>query len=332
MVFVAEYSDTPKPSAQWKGLSRLRRHWHRISFDCKDVDDLRAKVSSTVVVLGGIVQNQMRNEMRRGLVNIQKHCDEQARQDFLDWIIPRGISAEHTAKQSRVLHDRMKNTGSWLLHKDEWKLWVNSPSACALYCHGIPGAGKTFLFSMLVEQLQILAAGNPEMAVAFFFCSYERLNDDETIIAKVCLRMLLDQVPMLVASLKEKYEPFRTAGRALGVEDVFVMLEIALSLIPRGIILIDALDELPSEARDSLLLRLYDLQKGTTLRLLFTTRPRNEISQFFPRILKVEIRATEEDVEEYVCGNVTKLDGIVRKNTDLQNEIVTAIKAAVDGM
>lgn len=144
--------------------------------------------------------------MRRVVRKLENHVDDQNRQDFLEWMSPGEHTAEHTSKHTSILGLRQAGTGAWVLDREEWKAWIDPETTGAtLYCPGIPGGGKTFILTMLVDQLQTIAAKHPDMAVAYVFCSYERPEDSEARLIKACLRMLLEQVPSALEATSESH-------------------------------------------------------------------------------------------------------------------------------
>ena len=62
--------------------------------------------------------------------------------NILEWLSP--LNPQHTHVDVR--DQRLPDTGIWLLDRDEFKKWrYDALSPKILWCHGIPGAGKTVL-------------------------------------------------------------------------------------------------------------------------------------------------------------------------------------------
>ena len=62
--------------------------------------------------------------------------------NVLEWLSPLNPQQTHVDVRSQ----RLPGTGLWLLDKDEFKRWrYDALSPHILWCHGIPGAGKTVL-------------------------------------------------------------------------------------------------------------------------------------------------------------------------------------------
>ena len=68
------------------------------------------------------------------------------------------------------LNLRQPGTGLWLTEGKEFQDWLKNDHA-KLWFYGIPGAGKTVLASIAVEE--VLRQASPSFAVAYFYCGYK---------------------------------------------------------------------------------------------------------------------------------------------------------------
>ncbi|KAK8156670.1 hypothetical protein BKA80DRAFT_282102 [Phyllosticta citrichinensis] len=64
-------------------------------------------------------------------------------------------------------------TGMWLVEHEQFKQWMDIPGS-KLWLHGIPGAGKTVLASLAIEEALQQSISN--RAVAYFYCDYKDVN------------------------------------------------------------------------------------------------------------------------------------------------------------
>ena len=65
---------------------------------------------------------------------------------------------------------RHPSTGLWFTESTEFQHWLNTDNA-RLWLYGIPGAGKTILASLVIDE--VLQKTSPNFAVAYFFCDYK---------------------------------------------------------------------------------------------------------------------------------------------------------------
>jgi hypothetical protein len=96
---------------------------------------------------------------------------------------------------------------------------------------------------------------------------------------------------------------------------------------------IDALDEYPETKHHMLLKHLAALRPKVNL--LLTARPHITPDTVFPNSPALEIRATEEDIRQYLDAQITnsvRLSRHVRSCPELHQEIKTGIISNVDGM
>jgi hypothetical protein len=73
---------------------------------------------------------------------------------------------------------RHATTGFWLTETDEFTKWMQG-SNLHLWLSGIPGAGKTILSSLIIQQC--LKQATDDRAVAFFYCDYKNAESQDVI-------------------------------------------------------------------------------------------------------------------------------------------------------
>jgi hypothetical protein len=102
----------------------------------------------------------------------------------------------------------------------------------------------------------------------------------------------------------------------------------------RVFIIVDALDkcQVSEGCRARFLSELFNFQAKAGANLFVTSRSIPEITSKFEGSISLEIRATHEDVQTYLAGQMDKLPSFVVSSPDLQNEIKTTISKVVDGM
>jgi hypothetical protein len=84
--------------------------------------------------------------------------------------------------------------------------------------------------------------------------------------------------------------------------------------------------------RRSLIASLRVLQANTDLHLMVTSRFIPDIYEEFQEALRLEVRAGDEDVAQFVRGQIPRLPRCVQRSTALQELVVSRIADAVDGM
>lgn len=249
--------------------------------------------------------------------------------EILDWL----TRSNHEAKYADSINsDRYKEgTGRWFLDSSQFQGWLLNPGQ-TIFCPGIPGSGKTIIASLAIQNL-LSSLSRHESIVTFLYCEYGR-QYEQTIdgLITALLRQfsseddrLLDQI----SSLKEVCEKEKRRPKR---DEVSRMLTAVAKSYDRVFIIIDALDECSEETRRELLVSVRHLQNETSINLLATSRPVPEIEELFQKYPRLEIRASEEDVELYLQSRLRDLPDWVREDETLQQKIKSDISGAIDGM
>ena len=77
-----------------------------------------------------------------------KHHNDEERRKIEDWLFPFDFAAQHNDFNGR----RQEGTGQWLLNSKEFRTWLDGTEQ-TLFCPGIPGAGKTIITSLVINEL-----------------------------------------------------------------------------------------------------------------------------------------------------------------------------------
>ena len=162
---------------------------------------------------------------------------------------------------------------------------ANESDTCNIYwIHGLPGIGKTSLAHSICERLH-----NKQRLAGAFFCQRDDANMSE-------LRNIL---PTLISKLAEIFPPFRsTVAERLRNDPNLTSKSMKDSLfldlicnLPRRpqqalVFVIDALDECGDSKKGPVLLKVLTeaASHAPWLKIIFTSRPEDEIQNFFNRL------------------------------------------------
>jgi hypothetical protein len=105
-----------------------------------------------------------------------------------------------------------------------------------------------------------------------------------------------------------------------------------LAQYPHVYIVVDALDECQNETRRQLCSKLLDLQKGADMRLMVTSRFVPDVEDAFRLASRLEVEASDEDVKQFVVGQIHRLPACIQRDVALQDLVQKRIVEAVDGM
>ena len=256
--------------------------------------------------------------------------DDQDRQNILDKIAP----FNYGSQQSDYFGRRQPGTGQWLLDSAEYQAWLETKQR-TLFCPGIPGAGKTILTSIVVNDLHRRYHMDVRIGVAYLYCNFRRQDEQKLdhFLAGL-LRQLAGQCLALPVSVKGLYDRHKTTDTRPSVEEFSSTLHAVVAMYSRVFIIIDALDECQSSdgCRARFLSELFDIQKRHAANILATSRFIPDIEKEFEGSVSLEIRARDDDVRMYLAGHMDRLPSFVRSSLDLQNNIKTTIAKTVNGM
>jgi hypothetical protein len=211
---------------------------------------------------------------------------------------------------------------------------------------GIPGAGKTFIASIIIGDLQRRVSQDANAALTFFYNSFKRSAAQSRLdIASSFARQLYLQRPRSIEVITKLYKEHQ--GRAPetqpSLEEICLALEKLLLGFKSVYFVIDALDEGqgPAESDDRpwryVLSLLYQMVKKlgpeVAIKIIATSRPNlePEIDGLFAIEERLTIQAHDEDVGIFcdaLIGNIR----CVARNPELQLKVKDAICESANGM
>jgi hypothetical protein len=268
--------------------------------------------------------------VREGFDKIIRVQHDQGHRAVLDWL----TSVDYAPQHADYIRRRQPGTGQWLLDSAEFQRWLET-SQQTLFCPGIPGAGKTILTSIVIDDLYNKFHNDATVGIAYVYCNY-RYQFEQT--AENLLINLLKQlsqerssIPDSVKDLYDRHKAKRT--RPLFEEISRALLSVA-TLYSRVFIVVDALDECQAfdGCRSTFLGGIFNLQAKCGANLFATSRLIPGISEQFEGSTSLQIRASEEDVRRYLDGRMSQLPAFIGHSSHLQKRIKTEIVGAVDGM
>jgi predicted ATPase len=262
---------------------------------------------------------------------LHERQDDQERRTILDWLTP----INYGDQQSDFIGRRQAGTGKWLLNSDAFQSWFNKNKQ-TLFCPGIPGAGKTMITSIVVEHLQTEFRNNSSIGIAYLYCNFRRQEEQKPVdLLASLLKQLIQRRTSLPKNVMDIYKRHSSERTRPSSNEISTTLHSIIADYFRTFIIIDALDEcqISDGGRRRFLAELFSLQARTGANLLATSRFIPEIErEFTGRSTKLEISASDDDLQTYLHGQMLRLPSFVSHSADLQNEVKTAIIKAVDGM
>jgi hypothetical protein len=246
----------------------------------------------------------------------------------LNWL----TSVDYGAQHSDFLKRRQPGTGQWFLGSAEYQTWLSS-SKQTLFCPGIPGAGKTILTAIVIDDLTVRFPLDQSFGIAYIYCNFRQQNEQKVEDLLASLLKQLSQgrpsLPESVSSLYDRHKKKRTRPSFDGISNA---LRVVAGIYSRVFILVDALDEcqVSDDCRTRFLTEIFRLQATCGVNVFATSRFIPQIRERFNGSITLEVRASDQDVQQYLKARIVQSES--KLLASISEEIQTSITKAVDGM
>lgn len=266
------------------------------------------------------------NKVKEARLENQNWQSEQETRQMLSWLCPE----DNGLQLSDYLRRRQEGTGDWILNTDEFREWADGDRSCTLFCPGDPGAGKTFMSSMILDELHRRFRDDITVGITFFYFNFKSKNE---LTAEDILANLLKQFVIKSPSVSDSLSWLCRLHRNPLYEELSHALDTVISQHAKTFIVLDTLDESwPSNGSlEKILSTIFELQSQYHINLLATSRSIPDITAKFSNSPSVEIRASDGDIEKYLRGHMFGLTPYVT-NDDLREEVISTIKNTANGM
>jgi hypothetical protein len=187
----------------------------------------------------------------------------------------------------------------------------------------------------VVNDIETRFKNDATVGIAYIYCDFQR-KDDQTIsdLISNLVKQLARSQPSLPKTVIDLYDRYANKQTRPLLSEISKVLQSLTVLYSRVFIIIDALDECQTSdgCRAKLLSEMFDIGRRNGTNIFATSRFIPEITNQFKDDIWLEIRASKEDVKQYLEGRKGKLPSFVHQSPELQMEITDIISEAVDGM
>lgn len=250
--------------------------------------------------------------------------------EILEWLTP----VNYGLQQSDYFQRRHPGTGQWLLNSSEFQEWLHT-SQQTLFCQGIPGAGKTILTSIVINDIYKRFYQDSTVGISYIYCNFQRANDQQVIhLMASLLKQLSERQPSLPSVVKDLYISHRIKHTRPSLTEIHEALHFVARMYSKVFLIVDALDECQASDnnRKKFLAEIFALQSTTRAKVFATARHIQDIRNEFDGSILLEIRAKEDDIRQYLEERILGLPSFIFKRPDLQRRILDQIANAADGM
>ncbi|KAJ4217437.1 hypothetical protein NW757_014641, partial [Fusarium falciforme] len=235
-------------------------------------------------------------------VLIQGQMDKD-RQAILDWLTPVDYAHQHHDFISR----RQQRTGQWFLDSAAFEAWLSKDKQ-TLFCPGIPGAGKTIITAIVIDYLQSKFRDDQSTGIAYIYCNFRRQDEQKAADLLASLsKQLAQRQTSLPKSVKDLYDEHQKNRTRPSFDEISGTLHSLAARYSKVFIVVDALDECRTshDSRTRFLKEILKLQDNVVANIFATSRPSEEISNYFSKGLSRTISATEGDILTYLNAKIS---------------------------
>ncbi|KAF4334671.1 purine and uridine phosphorylase [Fusarium beomiforme] len=247
-------------------------------------------------------------------------------------LLDRITKVDYGAKQSDFMSRRQAGTGQWLLESTQFRTWITNKGQ-TLFCPGIPGAGKTILTAIVIDEM--ISRRADDVGIGYVYCNFRR-HAEQTAhgLLSSLLKQLSQHLPSIPKVVQSLYETHNKEKTRPSLDGIISALQSVSMMYKKVYIMVDALNECEGSGlcRIKFLAELFKLQCHCSANIFVTSRPLEDITSFFADSSRLPIAATKEDIGENLKGHFGELRSCVKSNHLLQEAIKKEISEAVDGM
>ncbi|KAF3067621.1 Ankyrin repeat domain-containing protein 17 [Trichoderma lentiforme] len=249
---------------------------------------------------------------------------------ILDWITP----SEYGPQHSDYIKKRQAGTGQWLLDSAEYNNWLTKPNQ-TLFCPGIPGAGKTILTAVVIDDLTAKLSSKLDIGLAYIYCNFKRQGEQkfEDLMASL-LKQLSRRAPSIPDCMKKLYDAHESRRTRPTIAEIAQALRTVAVMFSQIFIIVDALDECDTSnhSRSNFLSSIVDLRKDINTNIFATSRYIPDIEKVFQGSLKREILASDADMRKYIDSHMRHLPDFISRREDIKDQIKSELIQAAQGM
>jgi len=322
-------------------MERYKRTIEEAMAFCRLAMSKRTAVDDSLLKLQETLQRQEDDTRRKRLRSEKKIAVE-----FFS-------TADLRSRQQYFSTSRHAGTSVWITERLEFKEWISGlqilrPSGRfasngapkTLWCHGIPGCGKSVMFSAVVDHL-MRQNDAEDFTVAWIYLTHDEpaLHASHDILAALLAQVVesLYETPgveELVSQLKKSCE--QPEKRKPTAEECISLLQQLSSEFRALILCFDGLDEIPDSCQQALVRFLASMEDVPQIRLLIMSR--DSVNLRGLSHIDIPVSAKNKDIELFLSA---RLDAILpdipcyesdKAAAQIKTEVISAILQGSSGM
>ena len=240
-------------------------------------------------------------------------------------------------KQDETWRQRHPDTGQWFLQSHKFRAWLEGPpheTQRVLNLIGKSGAGKTSLISSAIRAAQSMGRNNPQIAVAYFYCSFDEVaSQDPVNMVGSFLSQISTVCPNILEGLDVNFA--RKERPAIKELEQHLTNQTARSSL-KTLLFVDAVNECKKiEPMINTLLRFA--HSGSDIRVLFTSTEEDplltELTRLKPpKAMSLRMSALSADIDLFIDAKLKEKKNLQGLPLEKIEEIKFVLSSKAGGM
>lgn len=235
----------------------------------------------------------------------------------------------HQEEQRYLRNLRAEGTPGWIIEDARFTEWLNEGRRTLLFS-GAAGVGKTVVVSSVIDHLQGTFSAEPLIATAYVYChhQYGQFSSRLVHVLLNLMEQLYIDLEFIPENLSDLYRQcIEHANPKEG--QILRALTLVSNQYDRVFLIVDGLD-IAFDSNDGrrFAVALADLQANANVNILIAQREFQEIDMSLEGVLEIQIRPSENDLEEYLKRRIGQIPALFDDKL-AQHEAMTGVLKAV---
>lgn len=306
-------------------LGRLAQHKSSLTLILST--ETAASMQTAQIVLNkvyqGLEEDRVDRKSREALARRAQACQWLCRVDYES--MHASVSSKHDA-----------DAGTWILGSEGMRPWIDGMEKI-LWIYGIPGSGKTFLTSTILNR-HVLPQAQDGVSVAYYYCDFRNLEScqPESVLGAIVVQLCkyIDPLPAVIEEIMSLHAGLGGRLTPPSLDELETLLKKVLRLCRAAIIVVDALDE--CQDRETVVKVLRDVSRtgpGNT-KVLVTSREEPDIVRLLQGVQRISTRSSEadQDIERLIHSSLAMNRTLQKLRPSLKARIIEKLSMEACGM
>lgn len=262
---------------------------------------------------------QLRDKHQLEEDKFERQRQTEMAQDVFGWLSAAEDQQEERLHQ--ISDKRQPETCNWILKDPQMRPWIEDDSGDGiLWMTGIPGAGKSFLCSLLVENLRT----QQHLCTLYYFCGHQSSSGDTCAVILRTLAFQLLQQNLDLASLVHQAYLQKGSNKSGPAMKKLLTQVLPTSRVVR--IIIDGIDERDHATQQEILKSLIEIRKSADpyCKLLVSSRDEPQIQKSLAA--KSHLKLGEKTMDGLSLYIKVRIEGLQAHFPDIDSALMDLVE------